>query len=208
MSSDWQPPRTPLFGIALIPPPAPKPRREPVRDVPATEAPSAPARAGLAPASGAGGGPGDLAVRVSVACSGGWTALAVSPAAPVSIAVVAEADTDLWPERWLHPAERRLIAALAPAARRPALRLLTAARRVLVESLALPVPAAAAVDLSPLLEGVQSLRLGDWTLQRIPAPHGCSVAAAASGSGWSYFLLPVPSGDTQGWDERPGWKSP
>lgn len=190
MSSDWQPPRTPLFGIALIPPTA-----------------SAGTTADKNPASPA-SGPSEAAVKVSASAplpphesraeSAGWTAVAASAAVPVVIAAAAEAAADLWPEKWLHPAERRALARWPPSARRRALALLTAARRALVEALALPEPAAASVDLSPLLDGVQSLRTGGWTLQRVPSPAGVHVVAAAPGSGWTYSLLPPPSGAALG----------
>ncbi len=134
--------------------------------------------------------PAQPAPRVCISHSAGWTALAISENVPVSIAVVSEGDPELWPVRWLHPAERRLMAQQPPAARRQALMLLTAARRALVQALSLPAPAAASIDLSPLLEGAQSLRAGDWTVQRVPAPPGCFVAVAAPGSGWGYSLLP------------------
>jgi hypothetical protein len=90
----------------------------------------------------------------------------------------------------MHPIERLRIAPLSPHARRESLAAITAARRALAAAWQLPAPALACFDLSPLLDGVQSLRLGDWTLQRVPAPQGCQVAAAAPGSGWSYTLLP------------------
>jgi len=183
MSSDWQPPRTPLFGIALIPPqPAGAGPREDLLPSPAAphEQPDA---AGAAPPP----------QHVCRAESAGWTAAAVSSLAPVAIAIVAGQETALWPWKWLHPAERQTLDTLPPPARRQALAVLTAARRALVEALALPEPAAACLDLSPLLDGVQSLRFGDWTLQRVPAPAGCCVFAAAPGAGWSYFLLQEPA---------------
>lgn len=176
MSSDWQPPRSPLFGIALIPPPASCSMGRPdsaSNPVPELEEDS---RNAVRPA-----GPPEFSA---------WKAVAVASAVPVAVVAVADTDPDLWPERWLHPAEKRAIAGLAPRMRRPALAVLTAARRALVQALGLPEPAAASLDLSPLLNGVQSLRLGGWTLQRVPAPQGCQVVAAASGSGWSYTLLP------------------
>lgn len=185
MSSDWQPPRTPLFGIALIPPPPAS--AGPCADLMVSAA-AADERAGAASAA-----PEPPPQHVCRAESAGWTAVAESPLAPVAIAVVAEQETALWPWKWLHPAERLALEHLAPPARRQALGVLTAARRALVQALALPEPAAAALDLSPLLDGVQSLRFGDWTLQRVPAPAGCCVFAAAQGAGWSYFLLPAPA---------------
>jgi hypothetical protein len=176
MSSDWQPPRFPLFGIALIPPPAHR-----GADLPESGSDLAPAVANDAVDAARPEGPPE---------SSAWKAVAVASAVPLAVVAVAETDPDLWPERWLHPEEKRLIRSLAPRARRLSLALLTAARRALVQALGLPAPAAASIDLSPLLNGVQSLRLGDWTLQRVPAPQGCQVAAAAPGSGWSYTLLP------------------
>ncbi|MGQ9919150.1 MAG: hypothetical protein ACUVS7_17220 [Bryobacteraceae bacterium] len=98
----------------------------------------------------------------------------------------------LWPERWLHPNERHRIARLLPCARRDPLALVTAARRALAAAWRMPEPALALFDLTPLLDGVQSLRLGDWTVQRIPAPAGIYVAAVAPGAGWTYSLLPRP----------------
>ncbi len=283
MSSDWQPARTPLFGIALVPPasslsmPCPKPLAQspaapagtlalippaapppspaPAASAPGAALPQAPADAdarrampalssnavpatplrqapapGASPAPGdhpaqtpAGGAPSALLREEAVASptsmssssapgspeaptaspaqsppapfrsssqSAGWTAVAVSSSTPVFIAVVAENDPDLWPAKWLHPAERRLLAQIPPASRRHALQLLTAARRALTQALSFPEPAAASIDLSPMLEGVQSMRLGDWTVQRVPAPAGCCVAVAAPGSGWGYSLLP------------------
>lgn len=181
MSSDWQPRRTPLFGIALIPPPS----AAQVGDAWRMDAMVSPAPGGPAlPEIGA-----PRHAHVCRAESAGWTAVAVSPVVPVAVAAVSERDPDLWPEKWLHPSERRVLARFTPRERRLALALLTAARRALVEALALPEPAAACVDLSPLLDGLQSLRFGDWTLQRVPAPAGLQVAAAAPGSGWSYFLV-------------------
>ncbi len=243
MSSDWQPHRTPLFAVALIPPrplavreaapvtpggtapdrahagplapavacpvpapgkpaPGPSASREaedgrnpsgssPARDRPASRtdeaAPCPPPFASGVTVSGL---PGARSSSISISRSAGWTAAAVSAGAPVCIAVAAPDDHDLWAARWLHPAERRRIAAPPPAARRHFLRLLTAARRALVQALSLPAPAAASIDLSPLLEGAQSVRVGDWTVQRVPAPPGCFVAVAAPGSGWGYSLLP------------------
>lgn len=181
MSSDWQPPRTPLFGIALIPPLANPDNVASNAPAPLSEAVSA---------SCAAPPPAGHVIRAE---SAGWAALAVSPLVPVAIAIVADQEAALWPEKWLHPAERRALEPLAPPARRQALAVLTAARRALVNALALPEPAAAALDLSPLLDGVQSLRFGDWTLQRVPAPAGCCVFAAAPGTGWSYFLLQEPA---------------
>lgn len=176
MSSDWQPPRFPLFGIALIPPPAHR-----GADLPESGS-------NLAPAAANDGVDGTRPADPPEPSA--WRAVAVASAVPVAVVAVADTDPDLWPERWMHPAEKRAIAGLAPRMRRPVLALLTAARRALVQALGLPAPAAASIDLSPLLNGVQSLRLGDWTLQRVPAPQGCQVAAAAPGSGWSYTLLP------------------
>lgn len=190
MSSDWQPPRTPLFRIALIPPPNPAASG-------IGNGPESPA-AGRSEAVVEDIASAPLAQHESRAESAGWTAVAASAAVPVVIAAAAEAAADLWPEKWLHPAERRALARWPPAARREALALLTAARRALVEALALPEPAAASVDLSPLLDGVQSLRTGDWTLQRVPSPAGVHVIAAAPGSGWTYSLLPPPSGAALG----------
>lgn len=183
MSSDWQPPRTPLFGIALIPPP-PAGEEGEAEDIspsvpPASCHPAVSNRAEPQPEP-----------HISRAESGGWTAVAVSKSVPAVIAAASETDADLWPEKWLHPAERRALARFAPHQRRQALALLTAARRALVEALSLPEPAAATADLSPLLDGVQSLRLSGWTLQRVPAPPGLQVVAAAPGAGWSYTLLP------------------
>lgn len=186
MSSDWQPPRTPLFGIALIPPP-PAGEEGEAGYRPAS---ALPARYQSAVSNGTGPPPEPY---VSRAESGGWTAVAVSQSVPAVIAAASETDADLWPEKWLHPAERRALARFAPHQRRQALALLTAARRALVEALSVPEPATASADLSPLLDGVQSLRLGDWTLQRVPAPRGLQVVAAAPGAGWSYFLLQPPA---------------
>lgn len=184
MSSDWQPPRTPLFGIALIPPQAAGDGSRGDSTVP----PAAPDGQPI-PACPA---PPPAPQPACHAQSAGWSAVAVSPLAPVAVAIVAEQESALWPLQWLHPAERRALEPMAPPARRQALALLTAARRALVQALALPDPAAACLDLSPLLDGVQSLRFGDWTLQRVPSPAGCCVFAAAPGSGWSYFLMHPP----------------
>jgi len=129
--------------------------------------------------------------HLAVSSSCGWTAVAASASMPVSIAVVASHSPDLWPEKWMHPNERLRIARLAPHARRESLAAITAARRALATAWQLPAPALAAFDLSPLLDGVQSLRLGDWTVQRVPAPAGIHVAAAAPGAGWAYSLLPL-----------------
>lgn len=172
MSSEWQPARTPLFGVALTPPAASAASNE----LPQQGAQSS-ARA-------------EDAQHVCQSESCGWEAVAVSPKEPVAIAVAAEEDAALWPLRWLHPAERQILERLAPRQRRQALAVLTAARRALVQAFAMPEPAAAVVDLSPLLHGVQALRLGNWTLQRVPAPQGCHVFVAAPGAGWSYYLLP------------------
>lgn len=68
---------------------------------------------------------------------------------------------------------------------------ITAARRALAAAWHLPAPALSCFDLSPLLDGVQSLRLGDWTVQRVPAPPGIHAAIAAPGAGWTYSLLPL-----------------
>jgi len=182
MSSEWQPPRTPLFGIALIPPPAAEEGAAGDSSAPAPVPPCQPAVLD--------GAEPPPQPHISRAESGGWTAVAISPFVPVVIAAASEAEPDLWPGKWLHPAERRALARFAPRQRRQALALLTAARRALAGALSLPEPAAASADLSPLLEGVQSLRLGDWTLQRVPAPAGLQVVAAAPGTGWSYTLLP------------------
>ncbi len=184
MSSDWQPPRTPLFGISLIPP----------ATAPAIANAPAAAAAGRSEAAVEDISSTTPAQHESRAESAGWIVAAVSAAVPVAIAAAAETDASLWPEKWLHPSERRTLARWPPSVRRQALALLTAARRALVEALALPEPAAASVDLSPLLDGVQSLRIGGWTLQRVPSPAGVHVVAAAPGSGWSYSLLPFPSG--------------
>lgn len=186
MSSDWQPPRTPLFGIALIPPPSVGEEGE-AEEIP----PSVPPASCQPAVSNRVEPPPEP--HVSRAESGGWTAVAVSQSVPAVIAAASETDADLWPEKWLHPAERRALARFAPHQRRQALALLTAARRALVEALSVPEPATASADLSPLLDGVQSLRFGDWTLQRVPAPRGLQVVAAAPGAGWSYFLLQPPA---------------
>jgi len=172
MSSEWQPARTPLFGVALTPPPASGTSNDLLQQGAALSAP-------------AGGG---QHVCHSESC--GWQAVAVSPKEPVAIAVAAEEDAALWPMRWLHPAERQLLERMTPRQRRQALAVLTAARRALVQAFAMPEPAAAVLDLSPLLDGVQALRLGNWTLQRVPAPAGCYMFVAAPGAGWSYYLLP------------------
>lgn len=179
MSSDWQPPRKPLFGIALMPPGASAGASQPFRAASLRGTPPEGAVPGEAPPP-----------STCRSESSGWTVVAISPAVPVCVAVVAASDRDLWPERWLHPAEKRAVASLAPHARQRSLAVLTAARRALEQALGLPAPAAACVDLSPLLHGVQSLRLGGWTLQRVPAPRDCFVFAAAPGWGWSYLLLP------------------
>lgn len=182
MSSEWQPPRTPLFGIALIPPQSGCAGSH--EDRAASPAPPDGQPGSACPA------PQPPPQHVCHAQSAGWSAVAISPTAPVAIAIVAEQETTLWPGKWLHPAERRALEPFAPPARRQALAVLTAARRALTRALSLPAPAAASIDLSPLLEGAQSVRVGDWTVQRVPAPRGCFVAVAAPGSGWGYSLLP------------------
>lgn len=83
------------------------------------------------------------------------------------------------------------MAGLAPSARRESMAAITAARRALAAAWHLPAPALACFDFSPLLDGLQSLRVGDWTVQRVPAPSGIHVTAAAPGAGWSYSLLPL-----------------
>ncbi len=178
MSSDWQPRRTPRFGIALIPP----------RHAPA-ETDAILQLAGPPSAGPSHHGAGSSTNHLAVSSSGGWTAVAASASVPVSIAVVASHSEQLWPEKWLHPNERLHIARLLPPSRRESLAVLTAARRALAGAWHMPEPALARFDLSPLLDGVQSLRLGDWTVQRVPAPSGIHAAVAAPGAGWTYSLL-------------------
>lgn len=181
MSSDWKPRRAPLFGIALIPP------RSPVVETTGRRAAEVPPGGELPEAAAE-----PPATRLAVSSSCGWTAVAESASSPVSIAVVAGRSPELWPERWLHPNERLRIARLLPYARRESLAVITAVRRALAAAWRMPAPALACFDLSPLLDGVQSLRVGDWTVQRVPAPAGIQVAAAAPGAGWTYSLLPRP----------------
>lgn len=181
MSSDWKPSRTPLFGIALIPP------RSPVAETTGRRAAEVPPGGESSEAAAE-----PPTTRLAVSSSCGWTAVAESASSPVSIAVVTGRSPELWPERWLHPNERLRIARLLPYAMRESLAVVTAARRALASAWRMPAPALACFDLSPLLDGVQSLRLGDWTVQRVPAPAGVHVAAAAPGAGWTYSLLPRP----------------
>lgn len=180
MSSDWQPPRTPRFGIALIPP-IPRSVEAGAPRPPLDAPPVQPSNSSAPPP----------AENVAVSASCGWTAVAASASLPVSVAVVASHSDQLWPEKWLHPNERAHLARLLPPLRRESLALLTAARRALASAWQLPEPALACFDLSPLLDGVQSLRLGDWTVQRVPTPPPVHAAVAAPGAGWTYSLLPL-----------------
>ena len=123
--------------------------------------------------------------------SGGWAVAAVSESAPVAVALIAEGERV--PPQRLHPAERSLLERMRPEERAEARRLLAAARKAVAAALGMPEAAvAAAADLSPLLRGVQSLRVGDWSVQRVPAPPGVYLFAAAPGAGWSYRLAGGP----------------
>lgn len=180
MSSEWQLPRSPRFELALIPPEPAAGGTDGSSKLPHLPA-AAPPEADIPPPAG----------WLSVSCSCGWTAVASSAQSPVSVAVVARESPELWPEKWLHPNERRRISRLYPPARRESLAAITAARRALAGAWQAPAPALSCFDLSPLLDGVQSVRLGDWTVQRIPAPAGVHAAAAAPGAGWTYSLKPL-----------------
>lgn|GEM_PF-3111194 len=116
---------------------------------------------------------------------------AVSESVPLAVALIAEGERV--PPQRLHPAERRLLERMRPEQRATARRLLAAARKAVAEALGMPEAAvAAAADLSPLLVGVQSLRVGNWSVQRVPAPPEVYLFVAAPGAGWSYRLAGEP----------------
>ncbi|MCS7043831.1 MAG: hypothetical protein NZR01_13675 [Bryobacteraceae bacterium] len=199
MSSDWRPARARLFDLWLIPPgrSCPFPER-PLVAPPAPDSPGGPLpEAGAQPDSPCRTADGEPLtagppVRFCID-SRGWTAAASSVAAPVSIAV--EWEGAVTPPQRLHPAERKRLEKMPPEERAAARKLLAAARRALAAALGLPASAAfQAASLAPLLDGAQSLRVGGWTVQRVPAPWGVFVFAAAPGWGWEYTLAPdVPS---------------
>lgn len=76
---------------------------------------------------------------------------------------------------------------LPPQGREDALRRLLTLRGAFAECAG--ADQASLLDATPFLSGVQSIQCGRWTVQAVPAPPGCSVALAASGTGWGYQLV-------------------
>lgn len=198
MSSDWRPARARLFDLWLAPPafswpsaarPAGAASPAAASGPPPQTGPQAlhsgrPAEAPLPPP-----GVPPRTVRVD---SRGWTVGVAAAEAAVGVAV--ECDGIATPPQRLHPAERERLERMPPPERAEARKLLAAARRAMAGALGIPVSAVArAANLCPLLDGAQSLRVGGWTVQRVPAPPGVFVFAAAPGAGWSYALLPAPA---------------
>lgn len=189
MSSDWRPVRARLFDLWLAPPGFSWPSAAASGPPPQARAPAGhsgrAAEAAIPPP-----GVPQRTVRID---SRGWT-VGVASAAP-AVGVAVECDETVTPPQRLHPAERERLRRMPPPERAEARKLLAAARRALAGALGIPESAVAgAANLCPLLDGAQSLRVGGWTLQRVPAPPGVFVFAAAPGAGWSYFLMPAPAG--------------
>jgi hypothetical protein len=131
-------------------------------------------------------GPSGFAVRTD---SRGWTIGAAGREPAIGVAV--ECEEIATPPQRLHPAERQRLERMRPEERASARKLLAAARRALAAALGVPAYGVChAADLGPLLDGVQSLRAGGWSVQRVPAPQGVYVFIAAPGWGWGYSLLP------------------
>lgn len=195
MSSNWRPLRRDRFAIWLAPPGgADGSRSLPGPGNACDDSAAQPALAGSEAVPGAwapvsrSGGPAPEFMEVD---SRSWTAGVVSSDGDARVAL--ECMDATTPPQRLHPKERQKLESMAPAERAAARKLLAAARRAMAAVLGVPEAGIAAVaDLSPLLDGAQSLRAGDWSVQRVPAPVGVYVFAAARGAGWGYRLIPAP----------------
>ncbi|MGC8758355.1 MAG: hypothetical protein ACP5VC_00220 [Bryobacteraceae bacterium] len=189
MSSEWRPARARVFDLWLIPPGLPPALLEDfavagqgARNSDSTAGDRAP-EPGAAITIATGGAGMEASPEVSR-----WRA-AVIPLDDARLGVGIEEDNRLLPPQRLHPAERRRLERMPPQERAAARRLLGAAREALAQALGVPAAGVAAVtDLSPLLEGAQSLRAGAWSVQRVPSPPGVYVFVAAPGARWGYRL--------------------
>ncbi|GIU74986.1 MAG: hypothetical protein KatS3mg004_2073 [Bryobacteraceae bacterium] len=190
MSSEWRPARARVFDLWLIPPGLPPALLEDFADAAgqgarisdSTTEDHAPEPGAAIPVVTGGAG-----IEASSEVSG-WRA-AILPLGDARPGVGIEEDGRLLPPQRLHPAERRRLERMPPQERAAARRLLGAARGALAQALGVPAAGVAAVaDLSPLLEGAQSLRAGAWSVQRVPSPPGVYVFVAAPGARWGYRL--------------------